>query len=224
MLTRRIFLGGAAAVLAANPAQAATAARRFVILRDGDDIGRHEVRLIRQGADVRVEIDIEIVVRVLGIAAYRYEMTNREVWRGGLLQSVDCTANDDGKRKFLKISRAGDMLGVDGSAFSGPAPGDAVTTTYHAKEFLRRPVWISTDSGELYDMSVRPQGQRTVETGVGLVNCATYRATNGSDFDVTLYYDETADEWASVGFDAGGEPAIYRPDSLDDSFAAVWRS
>jgi hypothetical protein len=225
-LTRRGMIGGMAAGAAmalAPAARAAQAARRFTILRDGSDIGRHEIRLIRQGADVRVEIDIEIVVRVLGIAAYRYEMTNREVWRDGLLQSVDCMANDDGDRKTLKIVRAGDRLEVDSGFYSGPAPGDAATTTYHAQEFLKRGTWISTDSGELYDMAVSPAGRATLETGVGPVDCALYRATNNADFDVTLYYAQSSGEWASVAFDAGGERALYRPESLDPAFDAIWR-
>jgi hypothetical protein len=220
MLTRRSLMAGAAA-LAAAPARAETAGRRFTILRGDDDVGRHEVRLTREGDALEVAIDVEIVVRILGIAAYRYEMTNRERWRGGLLQSVDCAVNDDGRRKTVRVSREGDGLAVDASFYSGPAPSDAATTTYFTPAFLDRRQWISTDSGELYAMRVARDGSAEVETAAGRVTCARWRATNGGDFDVRLFYDP-ADEWASVAFDAGGEPAVYVPDALDDGFNRLW--
>ena len=222
-ITRRGLMVGLAATAAfpARAARAAQAARRFTILRDGDDIGFHTIALSREGDDLRVAIDIEIVVRVFGIAAYRYEMRNREVWRGGRLMSMDCSVNDDGKAKTVRAAREAGALRIDGPRYSGAAPDLAATTTYFTQDFLKRDTWISTDNGELYPVSVAPQGSQSIATGAGRVDCAAFRATNNADFDVTLFYDARG-EWASVAFDAGGKRALYRPDHLDDSFAAVW--
>ncbi len=221
-VTRRTALIGAGTLAFGPAAFAATSARRsFTILRGRSDVGRHDIALTRQGDTLEARIDVEIVVRVLGIAAYRYEMTNRETWRGGMLQSVDSSVNDDGRRKRVRVTREGDGLMVASDFYNGPAPSDAATTTYFTTDFLQRDAWISTDSGELFRMSINEAGQGEVATGQGAVPAAKWRATNGDDFDVTLYYDARG-EWASVAFDAGGEPAIYRPEHLDDSFAAVW--
>jgi len=222
-ITRRGLMVGLAATAAfpARAARAAQAARRFAILRDGDDIGFHTIALSREGDDLRVAIDIEIVVRVFGIAAYRYEMRNREVWRGGRLMSMDCAVNDDGKAKTVRAAREAGALRIDGPLYRGAAPDLAATTTYFTQDFLKRDTWISTDNGELYPVSVAPQGSQSIATGAGRVDCAAFRATNNADFDVTLFYDARG-EWASVAFDAGGKRALYRPDHLDDSFAAVW--
>ncbi|SDZ82702.1 DUF6134 family protein [Rubrimonas cliftonensis] len=219
-LTRRTMIAGAAAAVA-GPARARTAARRFTILRGGDDVGRHEIALTREGDTLNVAIDVEIVVRVLGIAAYRYEMTNREVWRSGLLQSVDCSVNDDGERKRVNAARNGEKIVVDASFYSGPAPSEIATTTYFTPDFLTRPRWMSTDSGELYAMSISRDGEASVRTASGEAQCARWRASNGSDFDVQLFYDANG-EWASVAFDGRGEPIIYVPDSLDGRLAALW--
>lgn len=221
-LTRRAAFAGLGAVAVAGPAAASQARRRFIILRDGDDIGRHDIAVRREGDGVAVDIDIEIVVRILGIAAYRYEMTNREFWRDGQLQRIDSVVNDDGDAKRVEVRRSGDGLQIAGPNYTGPCPGDAATTTYHQPAFLDRGVWIDTDSGILRQIAVTPLGQGTVETGVGLVNVQRTRVTHSDDFDVILSYDQNG-EWASVGFDAGGEPAVYRPDTLGQSFAAVWR-
>ncbi len=219
-LTRRAMIAGATAAVAA-PARAETAARRFTILRGDSDVGRHEIALTRQGDTLNVSIDVEIVVRVLGIAAYRYEMTNREVWRGGLLQSVDCSVNDDGDRKRVGATRSGDGIVVDASFYSGPAPSEIATTTYFTPDFLTRPRWMSTDSGELYAMTIRRDGDAAVKTAAGQAQCARWRASNGSDFDVELFYDANG-EWASVAFDGRGEPIVYVPDNLDGRLATLW--
>ncbi len=201
---------------------AATQARRgFTILRGRSDIGRHEVLLTRDGPDLRAEIDIEIVVRILGIAAYRYEMTNREHWRDGMLQSIDSRVNDDGRRKQVRAERGADGLMVRSDFYEGPAPAEAASTTYFTPAFLARDVWISTDSGELYDIAVTGLGEAPVRTKRGEVFCRGHRAQGGEDFDVRLFYDERG-EWASVEFDASGEPARYVADDLDDSLTAVW--
>ena len=98
MLHRRAFIASGAAALAA-PAitfAATNAARRFRVLRDGSDIGVHTISVSRDGADVQVAIDIELKVKILGITAYRYEMSNRETWRDGMLISMVSQSNDDG--------------------------------------------------------------------------------------------------------------------------------
>jgi hypothetical protein len=221
-VTRRTALIGAGSLAFAPAALAAASARRnFTILRGRSDVGRHQVSLTRQGDTLEARIDVEIVVRVLGIPAYRYEMTNREVWRAGLLQSVDSSVNDDGRRKRVRVTREGAGLMVASDFYTGPAPSDAATTTYFTTDFLERGMWISTDSGEVYRMAISPAGEAEVATANGAVAAARWRATNGTDFDVTLFYDARG-EWASVAFDAGGEPARYRPEHLDESFMAVW--
>lgn len=224
-VTRRTALGlGAAAALAAGSgaAIAATSARRsFRILRSGKDIGRHTISLEREGDTVRAAVDVEIAVRVLGITAYRYTMKNRETWRGGRLVSIASDVNDDGRRKRVRAETVDGTLRVKSDFFDGPAPADAATTTYFTPDFLKRPTWISTDSGELYAMQVRELGAGKVRTARGEAAVTRWRARNGVDFDVELAYDARG-EWASVAFDAGGERAVYVPDTLDDSLNGVW--
>jgi hypothetical protein len=224
-LTRRraLVAGASAGLCLAAPAvaRAATAERRFAILRGGDEVGFHTVRLTREGDALRAEIDIEIVVRFLGIAAYRYEMQNRELWRGGLLVSGDSAVNDDGERKRVLTRREDGRLIVDGANYAGPAPDDAATTTYFTRDFLTRPTWISTDAGDLLSVTRREIGPTTVETPAGPVEATRWRVTDGGAYDVNVAYD-AAGEWLGLEFDAGGEPARYRVDRNDASFTAVW--
>jgi hypothetical protein len=205
----------------ASAAQGARAERRFTILRDGSDIGRHVIALERRDDAHFLSVDIEIVVRILGIAAYRYEMRNREVWRGGRLESIDCEVNDDGDRKQVRARREGGQLVLDATGYSGPAPDDVATTTYFTQDFLRRSPWISTDNGELLPVAAAQDGTRMVRTGAGEVECARWRVRDGAAFDAELFYDDQG-EWVSIAFDAGGAPAIYVPEDVSSRFGAVW--
>ncbi|MEO1613782.1 MAG: DUF6134 family protein, partial [Pseudomonadota bacterium] len=131
MINRRsLIAGGAAALAAPSLAFATTAARTFRVLRDGSDIGFHRISVTRSGADVQVAIDIELKVKFLGITAYRYEMENREVWRDGMMISMNSKSNDDGDAAFCRVNAAGGKLEVEGSVWSGVVESDSASTTY----------------------------------------------------------------------------------------------
>jgi hypothetical protein len=221
---RQALLAGASAGFSlAAPAvlKASEAERRFTILRGGDEIGFHSLRLARVGEELSVEIDIEIVVRFLGIAAYRYEMTNREMWRGGRVISGDSQVNDDGEVKRVVTRREDEALIVDGSNYTGAAPDDAATTTYFAKDFLKRPTWISTDAGDLLSVRVETLGETSVDTPDGARSATRWRVRDDAAYDVEVLYDSNRD-WVGLAFDAGGERASYRVARQDSSFDAVW--
>jgi hypothetical protein len=224
-MTRRTLLAGmagsTACILSGAPVMAQQARREFAVIRGDSDIGRHSIALSRQGNEVSVDIDVEIVVRVLGIAAYRYEMTNRELWRDGLLIEGDSQVNDDGTRKRVISRREGGTLMVESPDFTGAAPDRVATTTYFTTDFLDRAPWLSTDSGELFEVRASRVGPSEVDTPQGRVPCTRWRVTNGGEFDVNLDYDERG-EWLSVRFDARGTVARYRPLVLDPAFGPVW--
>ena len=218
MLHRRAFIASGAAALAA-PAitfAATNAARRFRVLRDGSDIGVHTISVSRDGADVQVAIDIELKVKILGITAYRYEMSNREVWRDGMLMSMESQSNDDGDEAFCRCRASAGRIEVEGSVWSGVVAGDSASTTYWNKAFLERKLWISTADGD-------PLKVKIAKAGAGEINgIATEKWTVGGDMDIDLHYNN--DEWVSVRFDAGGEDAFYVPEGLSPAMAPVWSS
>lgn len=225
MVSRRQVLMQASSIgmlgALATPAllRAATSgARSFRIIRDGTDIGYHQVALSRSGSEIQAAIEIEIKVKVFGITAYRYEMTNRETWRGGRLVGLDSTVNDDGDRAFARAKTDGNQLIVDGSGYQGPAPVDAATTSYWSSAFLKRPVWISTQTGVLQAVTVSKTGTAAVATALGEVQTDKW-AVRG-DFEVDLFY--AGREWAAVAFDAGGKTATYAPDAVAPTLQPVW--
>lgn len=210
-MKRRLLLAAGAAGLFVpwGTALAQTSARReFRILRNGSDIGRHSLSARSVDGRFEIDIDIEIVVRILGIAAYRYELTNREVWAGGRIVSVDSQTNDDGDAAFARIRAAGDVIEIDGSGYSGTAPADAATTSYYVTDFLERRPWLSTQTGKPLEI---------------ITSGAPPRVTVSGELPTTLLYDARG-EWMGSIFDAGGEPASYELISDSGPIAPLWRS
>lgn len=211
---RRLLLASAATpLLGLSPALAdgTRGFRRFRILRDGSDIGTHDLTATRSGDRFEIAIDIDIRVRLLGITAYRYTLENREVWDGGVLTSIDSKTDDDGEDNYARITRAGDQLEVDGSAYSGTAPLESVTTSYYARPFMDRRPWISTQTGKPLDVAVDPVADAPRTFGVS------------GDLDIVLIYDANS-EWVGCRFDAGGEPGVYEMVENEGSIGGLWQS
>jgi len=207
-MDRRAFLAGAAGLALATPAIGAErASRSFRILRGGDEVGMHTLDAVLGPNGFEIAIDASIVVRVLGIAAYRYELQNREVWRGGRIVSVDSRVNDDGTDERAVVQAAGDQLSIDGSGYTGPAPLEAATTSYYAPGFLQRRPWISTQSGKLLSISISETGEPGWHKITG-------------DLQSELGYVDG--EWVKCRFDAGGEPGIYEVVRQSGKIADLW--
>lgn len=209
-MKRRTFLAGAACSVLATPAIAAMGTTRtFEIYRDGSLVGSHVLDAVQSKGRFEVQIDIEIAIKILGITAYRYTLNNREVWSGGVIQSVASKVDDDGDPDFANVAASGGALAVNGSRFDGKVDPEAVTTSYFATPFLKRGPWISTQSGAPLKVSVAPIAGRE-----------RWYAVKG-DLETTLGYDERG-EWVGCEFDAGGEPASYKLIGDTGAIAAFW--
>lgn len=206
-MDRRLFLAGAAAALASPTYAAATASRRFRIIRDGSDIGTHTLDARLDGDVFDISITIRIAVKVLGITAYRYEMDNRERWRGGELISLDSRVNDDGEKAFARASREGGTLNVEGSGHNGTAPAGIATTSYFSTEFMGRRPWLSTQTGKPLTVNTAQQAGGWWQVSGGL--------------ETRLRYDGRG-EWVGCEFDAGGEAASYEITSESGAIAGLW--
>ncbi|MEX2519031.1 MAG: DUF6134 family protein [Paracoccaceae bacterium] len=222
-INRRALIGGISAGLLA-PAGRLMASdggqRRFTVYRDGAKIGSQVID-VRPGAGggVQVAIDIELKIKVLGITAYVYTMNNRETWQGGRLTTMDSVTDDDGDRDYAKARAAGDMLEIDGSDFQGVVSGEAVSTTYWSMAFLDRRIWINTQTGVPIEVATARLGAGEVAGDEGPIATERWSA-KGENLDIVLHY--AAGEWVSVEFDAGGELALFRPQTPTPDFATVW--
>ncbi|MEO1539673.1 MAG: DUF6134 family protein [Pseudomonadota bacterium] len=200
-------------------ARAETARRTFRIVRGGSNIGEQTITVEKTGERLRVAIDIEIAVKLLGITAYRYEMSNVETWSNGAVQTISARTRDNGKDAYVEAERTVAGLNVRGSGYTGTVRGDIATTTYWTTAFLKRPVWISTQDGAPFDITARQAGPFQFPTTSGSVS-ATQWQTSG-DLELALFYDAQG-EWVGSEFDAQGTAARFISTGTSDRLSALW--
>jgi len=224
MIDRREFgLGLGAAgmgLMLPGMAHAQSRTRRFRIYRGDSDIGEQTITVTREGGSIEVAVDVDIAVRILGIAAYRYTLQSRETWEGGQLLRLDAECNDDGTAEFARARREGDTLDIEGSQFSGTVRGTLATTTYWTPDFLQRSLWVSTQDGTPFEVGARDNGMVDYPTETGSVRARHWSVT-GDLAGLELFYDE-AGEWIGNRFDAEGETAEYRVAEMGGALAELW--
>lgn len=198
---RTLFAALAVCVAGALPA-AATESIAFSVVRDGTPIGTHRIDIARTGSEIRVEVAIDLLVKIAFVPVYRYTHRNREIWRDGRLQSIDTTTDDNGTPLFVRGRVAGNGVRVESSSGTFVAPADVIPTSYWARETVARDRLLDSQNGRLLAVSVVP------ETAAGGGPGTKYRVTG--DLAIELWYD-ARDRLRRLAFDLRGARFEYRP-------------
>jgi hypothetical protein len=143
---------------------------RFRIDRKGKPIGnqRYVVTLGADGREMTVSVTASMAVKVAFVTAFRYEQNAEEVWRDGLLQSLDSVTNDDGQEARVTARRVDDRIELTGPGGPFVAAGDLLTTNsvWHPVFVTRRNV-IDPSDGTVVGLVIHDRGIETVDDGGG---------------------------------------------------------
>ena len=66
----------------------------FAIMRNGTQIGLHEMEIATEGATVTVEFRTQIAVKVMFVNAYSFGYSGREIWVQNSFASFQSKTND----------------------------------------------------------------------------------------------------------------------------------
>ncbi len=183
---------------------------RFQVLRKGEDMGTHTFSFSPEAnGGIRAQINIDLLVRVALIPAYRYTHRNTEVWRDGQLVSLTSTTNDDGDDYRVQVRREGDALRVN-SLTRGQLTHDGVThsTTYWDYGFVSQTQVLNSQSGEVLSLQWTKVGVESVPVAGGTVQAEHWRSTG--DLPLDLWYAVGTKELVGLEFTAKGETISYR--------------
>ena len=166
---------GFAAALAA-PANALTLPANgnlsFDVIRKGKDIGEHSYRFSgSKGAfTVRVSTDVVVKVPLIRITAYSFKHSSTEIWKGGKLQQLSSTTDDDGEPHQLQTANKG-----------------ALPASLWNDDIVRAGKLMNTIDGKIMTVRVADLGMENVPVKGGKVNAHHYRLSGGLARD--LWYD-----------------------------------
>ena len=192
------------------PASARDHDANFLIKRAGKVIGFHHVAISRSTHGMVVETTIRMRVKFGPIRLFRYDHSAVAEWRGGALHSLWSETNNNGDVDYVRLIRGNEGFVIEGSGFSGRAPAQAMPSSFWNKEIVNADVLISTQTGELINVTVAQIGrtraphQRPAEQ---------YRMVGTLALDI--WYD--GPDWVGSSFTVDGEELTYElaPEARD---------
>ena len=217
MQTRRHLLAATGATLLAGLDLAAQAADLpvppngeigFRILRNGSDVGRHQLNFEQDGDQLRVRIEIDIRVGIGPVALYRYQHHGTEIWQGGVLVRMDSHTDDDGDPENMRAERGPDGLHVSGSKTdSYVAPPGTLCSTYWNRAMLQSRI-ISSQDGRLFTEQITKIGASLVMMAGGDSEMTAIQYQLRGDLPIDIWYDQDG-QWAHLTFTKRGSNIVY---------------
>lgn len=165
------------------------------------DIGRHHLRLRRDGEALIVEQWAEIAVQLWLFTAHRRESRYREVWRGDRLIAFDGLTVDNGEAAEVTVRAEGDRLVIDGPAGRIEAPADTAPSQPSHEGAAAPPVFMDFRTGALLEAKVKAAGAEMIEISDRPVEAQKYEVSG--ELAQTVWYDATG-IWAKWQFERGG--------------------
>ncbi|MHA7872809.1 MAG: DUF6134 family protein [Hyphococcus sp.] len=197
------------------PASARDLDAKFLIKREGKVIGFHQVDVREEGGDFIVDTFIEMRVKFGPIPVFRYDHEAREIWRDGTVVSIDSETNYNGDETFVSARRdETGALYIDGSDYQGPAPSNAMPSSYWDKGLVEAEALINTQTGEIIDIDVEPLGETLAPHNA---SAEQYRVVGSIALDI--WYD--GPRWVGSQFTIDGEELVYELVEGDPQYASL---
>jgi len=180
---------------------------RFDVLRQGKPFGTHEVRFeVLSDGTIKAHTNVKLRAGLGPIPLYRYDLQSTESWQDGRLVGLQGEVYKDGKAGSVVAEAEGDVIDVDGTAFDGTVPVTTIPASHWNIAQTQASTLLSSENGQLIDVSVLPEGRETLEIAGEAVEANKFLLD--SDIDVTLWYDD-AGRWLKLSFSARGQQIDY---------------
>lgn len=175
---------------AQGAAQGTARTLTYQILMGEDPIGSEQVKIEPQGDRTKVTVTATTRVKVLFIN-FRYDHKREELWKGGVLESMTATTDDDGTPHKIEMAReaGGYRLTVDGK--TQQAPAGVLPLTLWTPQVLKHTQLLSVIDGAPYKVAARKVGAEPVEAGGKAVEAAHHRIEGDVERDLWFAADGT---------------------------------
>lgn len=144
----------------------------FDVVRKGKDIGDHSYKFSgnTDSFTVKVNTDIAVKIPLIRTTAYSFKHQSVESWKGGKLQQLRSSTNDDGEPHQLKTTNKG-----------------ALPASLWNDDIVRSGKLMNTIDGKIMSVRAADLGSETIKTKRGNVSAHHYRLSGGLARDV--WYD-----------------------------------
>jgi len=138
-MLRRAFLALPGILLPAA-AFAAPGPVRFRVLREGREIGTHQVRLSGNAAKLSVQSEIALQVKLAGFTVFRLRHDIAEEWANDRLQRLTSRHDRNGTVTEARVVAEGNALVAEGPEGAARLPANAAPLTWWNGGYFTRPL------------------------------------------------------------------------------------
>jgi hypothetical protein len=186
--------------------------RRFAIFRDGDEIGRHEVRFEPTADGFDVTTDIDIVVKLAFITAFHFRQHALDHWVAGNLMESRVTTDDNGTRSATEIEARGSALSVEGGVENRTlrvALGTMTDIAFWNLAIVRQRELVDIQKATLTDVAARHLGGEQLDVAGQRIVAErfTFHSNTGRNGDIWF---DAAGNWVQGHLITRGEALDYR--------------
>ena len=222
--SRRSILVGAAALAAPvflpNIAAAASATRTWGVRRAGRDFGFQNVTVERSGSTAIVDFKTKLQGIIL-LVPVNYEIACREVWEGGVLQSIESKCRQLGEDFFVSGRRTAAGMEIKSTKFNGVVTGNPGTSTFFISDIAKRDTWISTQTGKPMKVGPVDKGNRKLTIGGEPVICSYVYCGGQLRYPIDAYFDQQG-ELVAYFADALGQRNEFVVTALEPRLRPLW--
>jgi hypothetical protein len=161
---------------------------RFVIMRNGEQIGTHAIEISRNGAETNVRITTDLTVKVLFITAYRLQYSGTERWLNGQLVAFNSTTDNNGVRHKVSATRSASGLEVEADGKTSRADQGVLPASLWNAELMRRKAAMDPQDGQVDPIAVTDDGTEDLKLGARTLKAHHYEIKGRYSQDV--WYDE----------------------------------
>jgi hypothetical protein len=169
---------------------------QFDVALDGRRIGEHSFVAAERDGIVEIESRARFSVDVLFVPVYRYEHSNREVWRDGCLAKIDARTLDNGEELHVRGELAGGSFGVQGPGGAATLPGCVKTFAYWDPRFLAEERLLNAQTGEYDAVRAEHRGTDTLRVR-GRAREAHRHTLESESFQIDVWYSPQG-EWLGL--------------------------
>jgi hypothetical protein len=169
---------------------------KYVVNRNGGQIGTFVVEFRRNGAETSVTMQTKIEVTIAFITAYRFEHSAVERYVSGKFASMKATTNDNGTPHKLEVTAKGNGLTVDADGKTAQVDGNLIPASLWNTSLLRQSVALDTQKGTVMKINVTDGGMDNVTVLGKPMRAHKYaiKSTSSVDpkntFSQDVWYDE----------------------------------
>ena len=175
----------------------------FAIMRNGQQIGQHDMEIARDGAATTVNFRTQIEVKVMFIKAYSFGYVGREIWNGDNFLSFESQTNDNGIQHAVTATTRSNKTSIIADGKTMEAPGNVIPASFWNLAFLTRTSFFHTETGLPLKIAIADLGNEQIATRLGPKLARHFRLTGGLERDL----------W----FDQAGTPLRYQLRGSDNS-------